>query len=111
MPAQAAGGGGERWRAHLSDAESGEELAVLTFDRPLDAEFQPFSQAPLGLGPLGGEVLVQPRSGQLVPDERTPWVIAAALALLGAAVLAGRWRTGWGEGGVNNSQSLFRRPG
>ena len=84
-------GGGRRWRAHLSDPSSGEELAVLPFERPLGAEFRPFSGTLLGLGPLEDAGGQHARSGQVVPDERAPTVIGAALLLLAMAAFAGRW--------------------
>jgi len=86
--------GDERLRAILSDPESGAELAVLGLEMPLHPEFQHFFGPPLGLGVLGPERLPQSRRGLPAPDERAPYVLFGAIALLACAALLGRWRAG-----------------
>jgi hypothetical protein len=86
------GGPGGRWRARLTDPTSGEELAVLGLDRPLEAEYHPFRGEPLALGALAEKEIQTLRGGLAVPDERAPLVIGVAVLLLAAAALMGRWR-------------------
>jgi hypothetical protein len=86
------GGPGGRWRARITDPASGDELAVLGLDRPLEAEFQPFRGERLKLGALATRETPALRAGLAVPDERAPLVIGVAVLLLAAAALMGRWR-------------------
>lgn len=82
-----------RLRALFKDPESGEELAVLALERPLEAEFRPFLGERLELGALASPATPTLKAGLAVPDERAPIVIGLAVLLLAGAALMGRWRT------------------
>ena len=85
--------GGDLLQARLSDPSTGEELAVLSFARPLEEEFQPFRGELLPEGSLVDAAPPSLLAGLALPDPRAPWVIGLAALLLALSAVLGRWRT------------------
>jgi hypothetical protein len=85
-------GGGELWRAVLTNPLNGELLAELPFDAPLGQEFRPFGAALLPEGDLAVTSNDLGAGSVMASDPRSVAVIAVALILLTLAALLGRWR-------------------
>jgi hypothetical protein len=84
---------GELWRSELRDPSSGEILAEIPLVAPLSEEFRPFRGKRLPEGMLGGTADVAPARMALAVGPLFVPVMAAALLLLAAAALSGRWRS------------------
>lgn len=85
-------GGGELWRALLTDPMSGDSLGELALQAPLAEEFRPFTGEVLEEGSWAASQAGVGPTALLTADPKFVRVLGSALALLTLAAVLGRWR-------------------